>query len=334
MRSAGKPRGQRLHGVADLLGHLDGIGARRLVDADRGRRRAVEAAVAILRLGAHFDARDVLDPHHRAVRIGAQDDVGELFRVGEPALGLDVELNLLQVCDRRRADAAKRRLDVLALHRGDDVVRRQIERGQPIRIEPDPQRIIQRSEQHDLADAFDARQRVDDVDGRVIAEIHRVVGVLRRVDIDDLQQRRRFLAARRDPSAGPHSAAAAARAGAVLHVDGVDVRIGAEREGDIERVAAVGAAGGLVIERVVDAVDLLFDRLRDRGLDRLGVGARIIRRQRDLRRHDVGKLRDRDRRDRDEARQRDDDGNDDGEARPVDENSGKHRVSFPELQLP
>ena len=63
-------------------------------------------------------------------------------------------------------------------------------------------------------------------------------------------------------------------AGAVLHVDGVDVRIGAEREGDGEGVAAVGAAGGLIVEHVVDAVDLLLDRLRDRGLDHLGVGAR------------------------------------------------------------
>ena len=198
------------------------------------------------------------------------------------------------VRDRRGADAAERRLDVLALHRRDDVVRRQIELGQPVGIEPDPQRIVERPEQRDLADAFDPRQRVDDVDGRVIAQIDGVVGVLRRIDIDDLQQRRGFLA---DGQAGMRHLVGQLRdgeAGAVLHVDGVDVRIGAERKGHVERVAAVGAAGGLVVDRIVDAVDLLLDRLRHRGLDHFGVGAGIVRGQRDLRRHDFRKLRDRD----------------------------------------
>ena len=109
-----------------------------------------------------------------------------------------------------------------------------------------------------------------------------------------------------------------------MHIDRVDVGIGAERECDVKGIAAVGAARGLIIERVIDAVDLLFDRLRHRCLDHLGIGAGIIRGERNLRRHDIGKLRDRNRRNGNEARQRDDDGNDDGEARPVDENIGKH----------
>ena len=118
-------------------------------------------------------------------------------------------------------------------------------------------------------------------------------------------------------------------AGAVLHVDGVDVRIGAQRERDVEGVAAVGAARGLIIERVVDAVDLLLDRLRDRGLDHFGVRAWVARGQRDLWRHDIRKLRDRDRRNGDDAGQRDDDGDDEGEPRPVDEDAGKHPFQFP-----
>ena len=111
--------------------------------------------------------------------------------------------------DRRGADAAERGLDVLALHRRDDVVRRQIELGQPVGVEPDPQRIIERPEQRDLADALDPRQRVDDVDGRVIAQIDGVVGVLRRIDIDDLKQRRRFLADASGRHATPRRAVAA-----------------------------------------------------------------------------------------------------------------------------
>jgi len=40
---------------------------------------------------------------------------------------------------------------------GDDVVRRQVQRGQLVRVEPDPHRIVERPEQARLADAADAR---------------------------------------------------------------------------------------------------------------------------------------------------------------------------------
>ncbi len=119
------------------------------------------------------------------------------------------------------------------------------------------------------------------------------------------------------------------KARAVLHVDGVDVRIGAQREGHGQDVAAVRGAGGLVIERVVDAVDLLLDRLRHRRLDHLGIGAGIGRVERHLRRHDIGELRDRDRRDRNDARKRDHDGDDEREPRSVDEDVGEHSIQVP-----
>jgi hypothetical protein len=58
------------------------------------------------RLGVHvrraeLHPRDVAHPQHRPVRIGADDDVAELLGRGQPALGLDVELELLVVRDRR-----------------------------------------------------------------------------------------------------------------------------------------------------------------------------------------------------------------------------------------
>src|SRR5262249_51797560 len=114
--------------------------------------------------------------------------------------------------------------------------------------------------------------------------------------------------------------------GAVLHVDGVDVGIRAQREGHRQDVAAVRGAGGLIIERVVDAVDLLFDRLRHRRLHHFGIGPRITRVERDLRRHDVRELRDGNRENGDDAGERDNDGDDDGEPRPLDENAGQHQV--------
>ena len=322
---ARKARREPAHGVANAAGDLDRIGAWGLVDADRGCRGAVEPAVAILRFGAHLHARHVLDADDGAVGIGAQHDGGEFLRTRQPALGLDVDLDLLLAPGRRRADAAERGLDILARHRRDDVVRRHVELGEAIGVEPDAQRIVERTEQGCLADAFDPRQRIDDVDGRVVAEVDGIVGVVGGVDVDHLQQRGGLLA---DGEASARHFRRQLRRGeayAVLHVDGVDVGIGAERKRHREVVAAVGAAGGLVIDRVVDAVDLLLDRLRDRGLHHFGVGARIVGLHRDLRGHDVGELRDRDGGNGDRAGKRNDDGDDDGKARPVDEDVGKHR---------
>ena len=166
----GKALLQLVHDLAHLARHVDGVGAGRLVDADRRRRRAVEAAIALLGLGTEIDARHVLDPHDRAVGVGAHDDVVELVGPRQPSLGLDGELELLALRRRCRTDATERRLDVLALHGRDDVGRRQVEGGQPIGIEPQPQRIVERPEQGRLADAADARQWIDDVDGGVVVE--------------------------------------------------------------------------------------------------------------------------------------------------------------------
>ncbi len=242
--------------------HVHCVRPRGLVDADRGRRRAVEAAVTVLRLCAHFHPRGILDPDHRAIGIGAQNDGGEFLRLGEPPLRLDIDLDLLLGRDRRRADAAQRRLNVLALDGSDDVVRRQIELGQPIRVEPDAQGIVERPEQRCLPDAFDARQWIDDVDRRVIAQVNGIVGAVRRIEVDHLQQRGGFLADGEAVARDLRRQLRDGEAGAVLHVNGVDVGIRAQPEGHRQDVATVRGAGGLIIERVVDAVDLLLDRLR------------------------------------------------------------------------
>ena len=63
-----------------LIRDLHGIGARRLIDADRRRGTAVVAAELVGGLGAEVDPGDVAQPHDRAVRIGAQHDLVELRR--------------------------------------------------------------------------------------------------------------------------------------------------------------------------------------------------------------------------------------------------------------
>ena len=204
--------GELVHRLLDRLRHLDRIGSRRLIDADRCARRSVEPREPVGGFGADLDARHILDAHDRAAGVRAQDDVREFLRLREPALRLDGELKLLIVGDRRGADPAERGLDVLALHRGDDVVRREIERRHPIRVEPNAQGIIERPEQARLADAIDPRQGVDDVDRRVIGEVERVVAALRRIDLQHLEKRGRFLANARALDASPRPGAAAQRA--------------------------------------------------------------------------------------------------------------------------
>ena len=62
----------------------------------------------------------------------------------QPALGLDIELQLLVIGYRPCADAADGGLDVLRLDRIDDVAGGQIETGQPIRPDPGAHGIILR----------------------------------------------------------------------------------------------------------------------------------------------------------------------------------------------
>src|SRR3546814_20189970 len=60
--------GELVHAGGDLLRNGDGVGAGRLVDADRGAGLAVEAAELVGGLGAALDPGDVPHAHHRAVR--------------------------------------------------------------------------------------------------------------------------------------------------------------------------------------------------------------------------------------------------------------------------
>ena len=68
----------------------------------------------------------------------------------------------------------------------------------------------------------------------------------------------------------------------------------------------------------------MLDRLRDGRIHDRAVGAGIPRGDRNLRRHDVGILRDRNAEQCQQARDRGDDRDHDREARPVDEDGGQH----------
>ena len=179
------------------------------------------------------------------------------------------------------------RLDGVATSLGVDAVV-----GELARVEPDPHRVVERAEQRRVADAVDPLQHVDDVDRGIVGQIQRVVGAVRRIECQNLEQGRGDLLDRQALPADLVRQLRLGQVGPVLDVDRVDVGVGAELEGDRQRVAAVRAGGRLHVEHAVDAVDLLLDRLGHRLLDDVGTGAGIEARDLDLRRHDVRELRD------------------------------------------
>ena len=132
-----KTLAQSRHIGAHQLCGRDGIGARREISADRDRRLAIEASLDVLAFRAEFDPCHILDPQQRAVGIGAQYDVAELFRCDEPPLRLDIELELLFARDRPGADAPDRRDDVLRLDCRDNIAGSQLEIVEPLRVQPD-----------------------------------------------------------------------------------------------------------------------------------------------------------------------------------------------------
>ena len=171
----------------------------------------------------------------------------------EPALGLDVELQLLVVGDRPRADAADRGLHVLRLDRLDDVAGGQAEAGQPVGLHPGAHRVVLRTPQRGVADAGRALDLVEQVDGDVVGDEQRVVGLLRRVDRDHAEQRRGLLLDGDALALHVLRQLGQRHLHAVVDVDGVDVGIGAELERHEQRVAAVVAADALHVDHLVDA---------------------------------------------------------------------------------
>ena len=106
------------------------------------------------------------------------------------------------------------------------------------------------------------------------------------------------------------------------------IEIGAELKRDAQRHVAIARTLRRHVEHVLNAVDLLLDRRRNRFRYHLRVGAGIGGRDLDRWWRNVRILRNRKRRKRDHADERDNDADDTGENWPVDEEVRKiHSVS-------
>ena len=279
---------------------------------------AVDAADDGIAFGADLDARDVLDPHRRAVGQRLQYDILELGNRLHPRLRRDGRVEHLSPRRRQAPDVARRDLAVLRGDRRNHVVRHQRRGGEPLRIEPDTHR-VRRAEDIDLAYSLDARQRVLDVRRHIVGHVLVYAGVGLVIDADEQQRVRVRFGHAHALRLHLLRQARDRRLDLVLHLHLRDVGVGAllEDRGDARLPARARLRAE--IEEAVDPRQLLLEHLRDAVLDRLGRGAGIGRADIDLRRRDVGILLDRQRKKRARSPQHDDDRQHPGKDRPVDE---------------
>src|SRR6267142_1503735 len=110
-----------------------------------------EVAEALL---AQFDAGDVTEAHELGGGAAGRLDRDrvELAGVGEPAEGVDCELEGLVLRDRRAAELPGHHLDVLPPDGVQHVLGREPEGLQALRVQPDPHAVGAGSDYPDLAD--------------------------------------------------------------------------------------------------------------------------------------------------------------------------------------
>ena len=313
------------HLGADPLGRFQSIRAGQLVDAQGDRRLAVEGTRLVVANRAEFDPRaDVLQLHRPAVHVGLEDDVAELLGVLQPAERVDRVLEHLARRGRRLADLPGGDLGVLLLDGPDRITRRQVPRGQLVRVEPDAHRVVALAEEGDVPHPFEPGEFVTQLDRGVVAEVHVAAAPLGRPQVDDHQLPGGLLLHRDPTAADDVRQHPLGQVDAVLHQYLGDVQVGPGLERYGQRVGAVVAADRRKVQHPLDAVDLLLDGRRDRVLDDAGVGPGVDRRDLDGRRGDLGVERDRQPREAHRPAERDEDRQDGGGDRAIDEEAGEH----------
>ena len=316
------------HAVGPRFDRVDGlerIGARRQHDGGARRRLAVEQALDGVGIRAQFDPGDIAQMHHRARRIGLDDDVAELFGRLQLRLRRDGGVQFGAWDGRLGAQRAGGHLGVLRLDGIGNVRWHQAEIVQLVGVHPDAHGIL-RAEHLHRADTGDAAERVHHLRRNKVGNVDIVVAVAFVVNRDDQDVVGRRLG---DGDALLLHLGRQLRnclLHLVLNLHLGDVGICAGREGGSDRHRTVGVGRGREIQKMVEAGELLFDHLGDRILQGFGVGAGIECIHHHRGRGDDGILLDRQAEGGDAARQHDDNGDDPGEDRAINEEAGKPHI--------
>lgn len=216
-------------------------------------------------------------------------------------------IELLPFYRRQATEFASRDFGILCGDGGADIGWHQLVTLQLGRIKPDPHRVL-RTKQRDIADAFDAAERIDHIGGDVIAQVD-----LRHAVVlgHETQHHQKVLGGFRDHQSLLRDGGRQQRRGQlqlVLHLHLRDVGIGAAGEGQRDADAAGRITGRCHVAQAIDTLHFLFDDLGDGILDGLGRGTRIRAGNRDRRRCDARILGDRQAEDGQYPGQHDDDG--------------------------
>ena len=144
---------------------------RALVDADHRGRPAVVARDGVGELGAELDRRPTSrtrrnEPSGLARRTTLANCSGSVSRPWVVRLSWNSGSSVIG-CAPIRPIAA---WTFCALQRRDDVAGRDAEAGQPVDVEDDAHRVVERAEQRGVADARHPLQRVEHVDRGVVGQ--------------------------------------------------------------------------------------------------------------------------------------------------------------------
>ena len=326
------------HQPAHLLRDRKSIGAGQGVNIYLRRLLAAQPGKSRKRFLAQLDPGDVLDAHHHrgltglgglqglagfgGGRLGLDDDVLELRDLSQPAHRCHRELEDLVRGHRRSAKLSRSDLNVLVLDRVLHLRNGETVGSQLDRIEPDAHAVRPGAEHLNLPDSRQARDRVLQIDDRVVAQEGFIEPVVVGVQTADQQNIGADLL--HLDSLGLHFLGQLRQSAidGVLHEGYGGIEIGANGEGHRQRVAAVAAAGGLHVDGILDAVDALLDGDSHRGRHHIRARAGVARAHLNRRRHYLGILRHRQAEQADGAQQDRDDGDDVGENRSLDEKLG------------
>ena len=164
------------HKGPDLAGHVQGVGAGKLVDHHGGGGLAGPPGKGAVGPGAQLGPGHIPDPQDRPIRQGADDDIVKFFLIGETSPGIDAVLEVQAGFGRRGADLAGRSLDVLILHRLGDISGRESQGGQLVGPDPEAHGILPFPDDGDVADAINTGNGIGEVKTGVIAQKQVVIG--------------------------------------------------------------------------------------------------------------------------------------------------------------
>ncbi|MNO29253.1 hypothetical protein D3C76_191640 [compost metagenome] len=171
--------GYLAHGAAHLVGDLQCVGARCLVDADADRRLVIEFRAHRVVGRPELDTGDVTQVRHRAAAARLDDDVAKLLHALQPTPSIDGELQLGTRQRRRPADHPGRRLNVLLTQRRHHIAGRKATGGDLVGIKPDPHGIFPTAKDGHVPHPLDPGQSVTHIEQRIIALVVDVITILR-----------------------------------------------------------------------------------------------------------------------------------------------------------